>query len=790
MSQQPYRLPKGGLIDRDAHAPLHLRRAQLSPAIPGDTLASALLANGEHMVARSFKYHRPRGILAAGSEEPAALVEIGADPRPHRSEHARDRAGALRRPEGAAAELLADARLRCRRGRTTCIAPFIPAGFYYKTFKGWPGWMAFEPLIRRAAGLGRAPTLPDPDRYEAVNRHCDVLVVGGGPAGLMAALAAGRSGARVILGEETAELGGTLLSRDPEILTIDGEGAGRLGRRRSRAELEAMPEVTLLTRTTAFGYYSHNFVGLWERVTDHLPAAERPERLPRQRLWRVRAKEVVLAAGSIERPLVFHENDRPGIMLAGSVRTYMHRYGVLPGKRIVVATNNDSGWDAALDMARAGGEVAAVVDLRSEIGAEHLAEAARRGIAIYGNATIVGTEGRHRISRRRRAAAHGGWRRGQPPGARSTATCSPSPAAGRRTWRSSRSRAASSATTTAIEAFRPGRSWQHERSAGAANGFFGMAECFAEGARAGAEAARAAGFDAMPPRIPHGAGERADRAGADPRHPRASLQPAEAQGARLHRPAGRRDDEGPRPRGEGGLPLGRARQALHDRRHGHRPGQGRQPQRLRLPRLGARRDDAGDRHDDLPPALQAGDLRARSPASMSATISRRAAPRRCTTGTARNGAVFEPVGDWLRARAYPQAGESFHDAVQRESKAARTTIGVLDASTLGKIDVRGPDAREFLNRVYTNAWLEARARQGALRADARRGRHGDGRRRHRLPRRRPFSHDHHDGRRGARARQAGGLSPDRVAGPEGLSDHASPSNGRSPRSAGRSATGW
>ncbi len=597
MTSQPYRLAEGGLVDRTRTLAFTFGGRKLA-GHPGDTLASALLANGEHFVARSFKYHRPRGILAAGSEDPAALVEIGADGSRDPNVRVTEQElyeGLAARPQNCWPTLHYDF-----GAVNEWIAPFIPAGFYYKTFKGWPGWMRFEPLIRRAAGLGRAPAAPDADRYEAVNRHCDVLVVGGGPAGLMAALAAGRAGARVILAEETAALGGTLLSRDPDVLSLDDRPPTEWIARVEH-ELQSMPDVTILTRTTAFGYYAHNFVGLWERVGDHLSEAARLKRLPRQRLWRVRARQVVLAAGSIERPLVFHENDRPGIMLAGAVRTYMHRYGVLPGKRIVVATNNDSGWDAALDMARRGAEVAGVVDLRSEMAPVHLAEAARLGIAIYGNATITGTAGGARIEgiavrpqkpRQQDArpvelacdllAVAGGW--------------GPNVAL----FAQSRGRLR---YDEALEAFRPARSFQHERSAGAANGFFGMAECFAEGARAGVEAAKAAGFEASMPAVPTRAGERPDRPGADPCRPGASVEPAATQGARLDRPAGRRDDQGPRACGEGGLPLGRARQALHDRRHGHRPGQGRESERLRLPCLGARRAGPGDRHHDLPPAL-------------------------------------------------------------------------------------------------------------------------------------------------------------------------------------------
>ncbi|MGH6922600.1 MAG: 2Fe-2S iron-sulfur cluster-binding protein, partial [Propylenella sp.] len=694
--KQPYRLKSGGLIDRSgtirfsfAGWPFH--------GHPGDTLASALLANGEHMVARSFKYHRPRGILAAGSEEPAALVEIGdepgrTDPNTRVSEQ-EIYDGLIARAQNCWPTLKYDLGVV-----NDLVAPFLPAGFYYKTFKGPLGnWMWFEPFVRAAGGLGHAPSAPDPDRYEAVNRHADVLVVGGGPAGLMAALAAGRSGARTILAEETAALGGTLLSRSPEILSIDGMPAVEWVAK-VRAELEAMPEVTVLTRTTAFGYYAQNFVALWERVADHLPEAERPLRLPRQRLWRVRAKEVVLATGSVERPLVFHGNDRPGIMLAGAVRTYMHRYGVLPGKRIVVATNNDSGWDAALDMARAGGEVAAVVDIRDEVAPAHLSEAMRRGIAVYGNATIVGTEGRRRLG------AVGVRALADRTGKAVTIECDLLAVAGG--WAPNVALFAQSRGQLRydgeIEAFRPGRSWQRERSAGASNGNFAMAECFAEGARAGAEAAKAAGFDASAPALPRIVG---GQTGQGPINVIPEL-PSNRPSHRVRAFIDLQDDVTTK---DLALAAKEGYRSVELAKRYTTAGMG--TDQGKVANLNAFGYLASVRGEPIPAIGTTTYRQPYKPVTFAALagqyVGDHFSPRRTTPmhdWHRRHGAIFEPVGDWLRARAYPRPGESFHDAVQREAKAARTAIGVLDASTLGKIDVRGPDARAFLNRVCVNSW--------------------------------------------------------------------------------------
>jgi sarcosine oxidase subunit alpha len=338
-----FRTPSGGRIDRQQ--PLSFSFDGITyQGCRGDTLASALLANGVHLVGRSFKYHRPRGIYSAGAEEPNALVTVS-----------RDAARTAPNLRATQVELYRDLNaisqnrwpsLRFDVGRINdALSRFFPAGFYYKTFM-WPrgAWKAlYEPVIRRAAGLGRAPTQPDPDRYAQRYAHCDLLVVGAGPAGIAAALTAANAGARVILCDEQAELGGSLLS-DPAT-AIDGKKSyawldAALARLNSRAN------VTLLPRTTAFGYFPHNMLGLNQRLTDHLDTL--PAHLPRERLWQVRARNVLLATGAIERPLVFPGNDKPGVMLAGAAHTYLHRYGVKVGSKAVIVTCNDDAYQRPL----------------------------------------------------------------------------------------------------------------------------------------------------------------------------------------------------------------------------------------------------------------------------------------------------------------------------------------------------------------------------------------------------------------------------------------------------------
>ena len=481
MTVQSRRRATGGAIDRSRPLAFEFD-GKAYVGVAGDTLASALIANGVRLVGRSFKYHRPRGIYTAGPEEPNALVRLrrGARAEPN------SRATMIELFDG----LLAESQnrfpsLRFDLGAVASLAaPLIPAGFYYKTFM-WPPrhWMFYERFIRRAAGLGMAPTETDPDRYEKRRAYCDVLIVGGGPAGLAAALTAARSGARLIVVDERAAFGGAL---HYETTTIEGLSSLDWAAR-ALDELRGRGNVRLLPRATAYGYYDHNMVAVVERVADHLPAP--PDGVPRQILWSIRAKQVILATGAIERPIVFGDNDRPGVMLASAARTYVNRFAALPGRRAVVFANNDSGYEAALDLKAAGIEIAATVDPRASCGSAAQSRLRAAGVPCLTGHIVLAARGASMVSgaivapadQPKRAsviecdliAVSGGW----------------SPTVHLHCQSGVRA-----VYDSALAAVVPGVSKQAERSAGAARGCFALAECLADGERAGNEAAAAAGF--------------------------------------------------------------------------------------------------------------------------------------------------------------------------------------------------------------------------------------------------------------------------------------------------------
>src|SRR5262249_47603151 len=465
----------GGLIDRTSEFAFSFD-GRTYRGHPGDTLASALLATGVRLVGRWSTYPRPRGILTAGPEEPNALIEL--------------REGARREPNTRAttAELY-DGLIAASQNRwpslrfdlmaiNSLFAPILSAGFYYKTFM-WPAafWeKVYEPLIRRAAGLGRAAGEADPDTYEKANLHCDVLVVGGGAAGLMAALAAGRTGLRVVLCEQDFRLGGRLIA-DNRVVNDRGSADWVA---QMAAELAALADVRILLRSTVFGVYDHGTYAALERVNHHLAVPPEPE--PRQRLWRIYARRCVLAAGAIERPLVFGDNDRPGVMLAGAVRTYLNRYAVAPGRRAVVFSTSDETAATVCDLVRAGVGIAAVIDPRGSVPQGIAAAARAAGARLICGGAILPALRRARVPAVEIRTATGATER---IGCDLVCVCGgwtpsihlASHLGGRPVW--------SDRLAAFIPAVLPGGM----AVAGAANGQFALADALAAGAKAGLEAA-------------------------------------------------------------------------------------------------------------------------------------------------------------------------------------------------------------------------------------------------------------------------------------------------------------
>ena len=708
---QVNRLAKGGRIDR-SQALSFTFNGQTYQGYAGDSLAAALLANGVDIVGRSFKYSRPRGIVAAGAEEPNAVLQIG-------STEAAQIPNVRATQQALYSGLVANSTNGWPSVNTDLMGilgkvggGMMPPGFYYKTFM-YPQnlWMTYEKYIRKAAGLGRSPTEVDPDIYDQLNQHCDVLIVGAGPAGLAAALAAGRSGARVILADEQEEFGGSLLDTRE---TLDGKPAADWVAQ-AIAELQKMPEVTLLPRATVNGYHDHNFLTIHQRLTDHLGETA-PMGQARQRMHRVRAKRVVLASGAHERPLVYANNDVPGNMLAGAVSTYVRRYGVAPGQELVLSTNNDYAYRVVLDWLDAGRQVVAVADARSNPRGSWVEEARARGVRILTGSAVVEARGSKRVTGARICAIDAKAHKVTSPGEVldcdlivSSGGYSPvvhlaSHLGGRPEWRED------------ILGFvpGPGNGIQQRIDAGAVNGVFALGDVLANGFEAGAKAAAETGYKAVSGSLPQ-----------------AEVRQEEPMLALFQVPHDKSTARAPKQFVDlqndvtaAGIELA-TREGFESVEHVKRyTALGFGTDQGKLGNINGLAIAARSMGISI---VQMGTTMFRpnyTPVTFGAVAGRHCGElfdaKRYTAMQAwhlRNGAEFEDVGQWKRPWYFPKNGEDLHAAVARECLAVRNSVGILDASTLGKIDIQGPDAREFLNRVYTNAWTKldvGKARYGLM----------------------------------------------------------------------------
>ncbi|MEP9388511.1 sarcosine oxidase subunit alpha family protein [Mesorhizobium sp. KR9-304] len=681
----PRRAMSGGLVDRSRSIRFSFDGQDFT-GHPGDTLASALLANGVSLFGRSFKYHRPRGVLAAGVDEPNALVTV--------------LRGEAREPNIQATMLeIHDGLKVVSQNRFPTLgfdigavnqlgSKILGAGFYYKTFmgpvfgplKGTRFWMFCEHFIRRAAGLGSASAAPDSSRYERMNAFCDVLVVGSGPAGLIAAKAAAASGARVVVAEQAARFGG---SANWSGETIDARPANEWVAGLAH-ELSELANVTLLPRTTAWGYYDGNTIAALERVADHKSSTRKGE--PRHRHWTIRAGKVVLATGAFERPLVFPGNDRPGVMLASAAERYAGEYGVLPGEKVAVFTNNDGAYRSALALREAGCRIVAIVDVRADISSAARELAVRTGAEILTVRAVVGTEGGKALTGIKVQGFHaetgtlsgdartieadcllvsGGW---------SPVINLASQAGAKAEW------------SERLQAFLPPKNADGWIGAGGFNGTFALEAALAEGLAAGGKTA-----DAVPDVISYELDiapapvfeiEAGGKAFVDFQHD------VTADDVRLAHREGFQSVE-------------------HLKRYttlGMATDQGKTSN---VPGLAIMANALGKQIPEV------GTTRFRPPFAP-VTIGALAAERYGEIRPERltpmhdwhiaNGATMYSAGLWHRTMIYGLPGETVEQAYVREAKTTREAAGIADVSTLGKIMVQGPDAVDFLDRVYTNTF--------------------------------------------------------------------------------------
>ncbi len=695
--KQTHRLATGGRINRDQ--PINfIFNGRHYKGFAGDSLASALLANGVQVVGRSFKFHRPRGVLSAGVEEPNALVKVGQ--------------GAFDEPNVRATmqplyEGLRASSQNCwptvgfdLGGCFDWVANLLPAGFYNKTFI-WPHWHLWEGLVRRAAGLGTVPVEDDTDDYVRCNAHCDVLICGAGPAGLTAALTAANRGARVTLVDEQVEVGGSLLWSPAEI----NGGSSDDWIADAQAKLVANKRVTLLTRATVTGYFDHNVL----LVSQKLHEQHGPARGPRERLWTVRAKEVILASGSIEQPLLFANNDRPGIMLSSAVSHYANRYAVAVGRHVVLATNNDSAYQTALDLTRAGINVVAIIDSRAESQCKLVEDVQAQGIKLLQHCVPVDTRGRKRI----RAVSVGRLDSNAPAGFRHEAVLTCDCLAMSGGWQPTVhlfSQARGKLRYDAEQsAFRPEQVQAPLQVIGAASGSVDLSSALKQGFSAGMSVAEvdAAGMQYSAPVSTENAvtswhtervliEHKPQRQWIDFQHDATvrdiniAVQEnfTSVEHVKRYTTTGMSVDQGKTSNVNALFVLanrtGKAMQEVGTTTF--RP--------FYMPvTLGSIAGHQRDEHYSLV---------------------RRSPMHVCHQEA---GATLWDYGHWKRPAVFPLQNETLPQAMRREAQAVRQSVGIYDGSPLGKIEVVGADAADFLNRLYINNMLTlkvGRARYGIM----------------------------------------------------------------------------
>ena len=698
-----FRLDKGGLINRNKKISFKFNGKKYF-GYEGDTLASALIANGVHLVGRSFKYHRPRGFFGVGVDEPYAIVQMNRnneiDPN-------------VRATEQELFEGLEAKSVNCWPNVDFDIGAinnflnkFFPAGFYYKTFM-WPKsfwYKVYEPIIRKAAGFGAASIKHDKERYEHKYEYCDLLITGSGPSGLASAYAAAQNGAKVILAEDKSRFGGSLLTSEVTI----GNQSGQEWAEKIISELKLMPNVVMKNRSQVFGYYDHNMLVMSERISDHLPKTEKYS--PKQRLWYIRAKEVIISSGSIERPLVFGNNDTPGVMLSSAAKEYLKIYGVLVGKKPLIFTNNDSGYETAIEFKKNGIDPI-VLDTRKNPNSEIIKEAKDLNINIKFSYVVVAAKGYKKVKSADIAkisedkknisnieniqcdciCVSGFW----------TPTIHLASQSGNKTKFNEK-----------IDAFIPSQSKQKETTLGAANGIFTLEETLKISFEKGSELSKQITKKDNKVSVPTVVEKKSSN------HDKFWCVPL-PEGKNYKRFLDFQNDV-----------------AVSDIQLALREGYRSIEHVKRYTTLGMATDQGktsnlnglqmvSDVENKVVPQVGHTTFRPPyTPVSIGAIVGREIGKHSKPTRKSpmhywheKNNAVFVDAGVWLRPRYYKQGNENLFEASKREAKNVRQNVGVCDVTTLGKIDIKGPDSAEFLNRVYTNAWLKlpvGKARYGVM----------------------------------------------------------------------------